>query len=146
MPQLSTDTASELVNQLMGDRAVAHVATLTPNGDPHVTPMWFHYDNSAFWFVSPHDADKVKHIQQDGRVALSISDTELPYRAVMARGKARVIDDGTAMQLTRDLQNRYIGSTEEELSFTEEEKNVAIQVAVDHMESWTATTRRKSSV
>ena len=138
MPQqITTESATELIHDLMRDRAIAHVATLTPDGDPHVTPMWFHYQDGDFWFISPRDADKVKHIQQDARVAVSISDTKLPYRAVMARGKATVVDDGTAMRLTEDLQQKYIGSNTE-LEFTDETQNVAIRLIVDHMESWAA--------
>lgn len=147
MPQLTTTAnTEELIHDLMRDRAIAHVATLTPDGEPHVTPMWFHYNQGEFWFVSPRNADKVKHIEQDDRIAISISDTELPYRAIMARGKARVIDDGTAKRLTQDLQKKYIGSTDDELSFTEEDENIAIRLSVDHLESWTAAPTRSTSV
>lgn len=147
MPQLtSTDNTTELIHELMRDRAIAHVATLAPGGEPHVTPMWFHYNEGEFWFVSPRDAEKVKHIEQDARVAVSISDTKVPYRAVMARGKATVVDDGTAMRLTEDLQRRYIGSTDAELSFTDEDDNVAIRLSVDHLESWTSVPSHSASV
>lgn len=146
MPQQTTiANTEELIRDLMRDRAIAHVATLTPDGEPHVTPMWFHYRNGEFWFISPRHADKIKHIEQDARVAVSISDTQLPYRAVMARGKATVVDDDTARRLTEELQKKYIGA-DTELPFTDETENVAIRLSVDHMESWTAAPMSSTTV
>lgn len=127
-----------LVHQLIQDRAIAHLATLNAEGAPHVTPMWFTYDDGAFWFVSPQDAEKVRHIRQDPRVAVSISDSQHPYRAVMLHGEAEILEDETGRILTQQLHEQYLGSTETELSYTDEGTNVAIRVQPHTVESWTS--------
>lgn len=131
------DDQGGLVQQLLRDRAVAHLATLTPEGAPHSTPMWFTYQDGSFWFVSPPDAEKVEHIRRDPRVAVSISNQDHPYRAVMVHGNAEILDDGTARSLTLKLQEQYLGSTAIELPYTDEDKNVAIRVRPHTIESWT---------
>lgn len=131
---MQTDTTTQLVDQLINDRAIAHFATVAPDGRPHVTPMWFGYDAGVFWFISPRDADKVSHLRITPQVAVSISDQAPPYRSVMITGRAEIVSDAT--ELTQKLQQRYLGDQTKELSFTDENSNVAIKVTPEHIESW----------
>ena len=46
-------------------KAFAHLATVLPDGSPHVTPMWFDYDGTHFRFNSARG--RVNYRQQEAR-------------------------------------------------------------------------------
>src|SRR3990172_7074237 len=69
---------------------VAALATVRPNGRPHVTPVWYEYDGHEFIVSSFRTTQKVRNISRKGFAALCIYDQELPYRQVIAESTARV--------------------------------------------------------
>jgi PPOX class probable F420-dependent enzyme len=87
---------------------IADLATVRSNGAPHVAPVWYLYEEGAFFITTrPHRA-KVKHVQREPRVALSIHDPTPPYRGVVVEGRAEIVD-ANAPELTRRLAIRYLG-------------------------------------
>src|SRR3954452_22469197 len=65
-----------------------HVATLMPSGAPHSVPVWVAIeegDRIAF-FTQP-SSQKARNLARDGRVAISITDHERPYRTARIRGR-----------------------------------------------------------
>ena len=67
--------------------AFAHLATLMPNGEPQVTPVWVDYDGRLVVFNTAAGRQKDKNLQRDGRVALSILDPDNAYRYLEVRGQ-----------------------------------------------------------
>jgi PPOX class probable F420-dependent enzyme len=72
---------------LFKKKAFAHLATLMPNGQPQVTPVWVDYDGSQVLFNTAQGRQKDKNLQRDPRVALSIMDPDNPYRYLEIRGR-----------------------------------------------------------
>ena len=72
---------------LFKKQAFAHLATLMPNGQPQVTPVWVDYDGHYVLINTAQGRQKDKNLQRDGRVALSIIDPENPYRYLEVRGR-----------------------------------------------------------
>jgi PPOX class probable F420-dependent enzyme len=83
---------SEL-NAFLDEPRMAHLATVSRSGRPRVTPIWYAYQNGAFYFTTRLGRVKGKHVQQNSRVALSIATDERPYRAVCAFGKAAILKE-----------------------------------------------------
>ena len=72
---------------LFKKKAFAHLATLMPNGQPQVTPVWVDYDGRHVVINTAEGRQKDKNLQRDGRLALSIIDPDNPYRYLEVRGR-----------------------------------------------------------
>lgn len=72
---------------LFQKKAFAHLATLMPDGQPQVTPVWVDYDGSHILVNTAQGRQKDKNLQRDGRVALSILDPDNGYRYLEVRGQ-----------------------------------------------------------
>jgi PPOX class probable F420-dependent enzyme len=71
---------------LFKKKTFAHLATLMPDGQPQVTPVWVDHDGRHVVINTAEGRQKDKNLQRDGRVALSITDPENPYRYLEVRG------------------------------------------------------------
>ena len=73
----------------------ARVATVTKNGEPHVTPVLAIYDDktNSFYFAIDLDSQKYANLSFKPEVAMVIDLTD-PERGVMIRGNAVVIEHG----------------------------------------------------
>jgi PPOX class probable F420-dependent enzyme len=72
---------------LFKKKAFANLATLMPNGQPQVTPVWVDYDGRQVIVNTATGRQKDRNLQHDGRVALSIIDPDNPYRYLEVRGR-----------------------------------------------------------
>ena len=73
----------------------AHLATIDRNGFPHVTPLWFVWEDGAFFMTSFADRPHLSRLRGDGRAGIGI-DTEEPERADGQRPNRQVRAVGTA--------------------------------------------------
>lgn len=96
---------TELENFLQEPR-LAHLATASKKGKPHVTPIWYAYENGIFYFPTRLGRVKGKHIKGNPAVALSIATDKRPYVAVCAFGKAQVVSENRNDWLRR-ISFRY---------------------------------------
>jgi len=72
---------------LFKKKAFAHLATLMPDGSPQVTPVWVDFDGQNVVINTAAGRQKDKNLQRDGRVTLSITDPDNPYRYLEVRGR-----------------------------------------------------------
>jgi PPOX class probable F420-dependent enzyme len=72
---------------LFKKKAFAHLATIMADGKPQVTPVWVDYDGRHIVINTAEGRLKDKNMQRDGRVALSITDPDNPYRYLEVRGQ-----------------------------------------------------------
>lgn len=94
---------------LLKKKALAHVATLMPDGAPQVTPVWFDYDGEHIIINTADKRQKDRNLQRDGRVALSIVDPDNAYRYLEVRG--RIVERTTkgADASIDALTKKYLG-------------------------------------
>ncbi len=95
------------------------LATLAPDGWPHVAPVWYEFDPAArvFLIVGRERAEWVGHIRRDGRVAFHVADDVHPeHTRVMVRARAEIVEGPVAPaaspligELSRRLSLRYLG-------------------------------------
>ncbi len=97
---MSVFTPAE-ISYLQSQR-LGRIATVGPNGQPHVVPVGFHYNPDEETIdVGGHDFSKRKKfrdVQQNPRVAIVIDDivsvNPWTVRGIEIRGKAEVLMDG----------------------------------------------------
>ncbi|HVS27934.1 MAG TPA: PPOX class F420-dependent oxidoreductase [Solirubrobacteraceae bacterium] len=88
------------------------VATLRPDGTPHVTPTWVDYDGEHILLNSAEGRSWPENIRRDSRVTLTILNMENPYEYLSIRG--RLADDtheGAREQINR-LAKKYMDKDE----------------------------------
>jgi PPOX class probable F420-dependent enzyme len=93
---------------LLETTALAHIATIGPDGEPQVNPVWFGWDGELIRFSNTASRQKAKNLQRDGRVALSIVDPQNPYRYLEIRGNAVVEPDPEGAYIDFMAQ-KYLG-------------------------------------
>ena len=89
---------------------VAALATVRPDGRPHVVPVWYEYDGKEFTISTIRDTQKLHNLRAKGQAALTIYTTALPYRQVTVQGTARagsLIDNVWRERVAA----RYLGET-----------------------------------
>ena len=90
---------AEIAELLAGDY-VARLSTIDAAGFPHVTPLWFVWDNGTFFLASDAGRPHLHRIRANPRVGLVVdvedaerSDGERPNRQVRAIGDATLCPD-----------------------------------------------------
>ena len=96
---------------------IANLATVRPDGSPHVTPVWHHYDGKNVYVVAEEFAVKVRNIRHEPRVSLSIATDGRPYKYVLVNGTATISHDKIP-ELVRTMAINYLG-LEEGVRYTE---------------------------
>ena len=100
------------VRALLTGRAFAHVATTLPDGGPHSVPVWIGVEpDDRLVIFTQTGSRKARNIERDGRVAISATDHDDPYRQCDVRGRVVERIDGEAAQAVADrLSVKYTGA------------------------------------
>lgn len=77
-----------IAQDLLQSTIPARLAYVWHDGTPRVVPIWFHWDGEELVLGSPPGAPKLKVLEENPQVALTIDSTEWPYRVLLIRGKA----------------------------------------------------------
>jgi PPOX class probable F420-dependent enzyme len=98
--------------KLLESGRLAHMVTLNPDGSPQVSCVWVGLDGDEI--VSGHlpRNQKVKNVERDPRVAISIEGEGMSHGALLhylvVHGSAR-IQEGGAAELLQRLAHVYLG-------------------------------------
>jgi general stress protein 26 len=86
---------------------LAHWATVGPDSGPRVRPVWYLFEDGAFWFTTRLETRRTGADVADGSpVAVSIADDDRPYRAALAFGTPNVWTEDRDRWLER-IATRY---------------------------------------
>ena len=99
----------EKFHDLLEKKAFAQLATLMPDGSPHVAPVWFEYDGTHILVNTAKGRVKDKNMQRDPRVGIDIMDPDNPYRHVSIRGRVADVTEKGADEHINKLSKKYIG-------------------------------------
>ncbi len=102
-------TISQEFQDLFRKKTFGALATLMPDGQPQVTPVWCDYDGKYVLVNSAKGRRKDRNMRNDPRVAIAISDPDNPYRYLEVRGKVVEITEKGADDHINKLAKRYLG-------------------------------------
>lgn len=91
--------------------SLSHLATLMPDGSPHVTPVWVDYDGQYILINTAKGSRKEMNMRERPRIALDIVDLENPFRFLSIRGLVVEITEKGANKHRDRLDTRYLGIT-----------------------------------
>lgn len=100
-----TGKALELIER----RNFAHLATLLPDGSPHVTPMWVGREDDLLTMNTAVGRVKYYNVRRDPRVAVSLHDQRDPYSKVVVRGRVVEVTEAGAVPHIHELAHKYLG-------------------------------------
>jgi len=94
---------------LLRQPSPCYLSTLMPDGSPQLTQTWVDTDGEHIVINSVAGFQKIRNIERDPRVALTVSDPENPSRYFTVRGRVlNVTADGGADHIEK-LAQRYLG-------------------------------------
>ena len=64
------------------------VATVRPDGRPHLAPVWFVVSDGKWYVVTSPDSIKARNLQHNARIALALEDGDSPY---VVEGEAQAV-------------------------------------------------------
>jgi PPOX class probable F420-dependent enzyme len=109
-PMAHPMTDQQIHDFLASGTRTAKVATVRPDGRPHVAPVWFVLDGEDLVFMTGKSTVKGKSLIRDPRLSISVDSEEPPFAFVMIEGTAELSDDLTAMlPLSVAIARRYMG-------------------------------------
>jgi nitroimidazol reductase NimA-like FMN-containing flavoprotein (pyridoxamine 5'-phosphate oxidase superfamily) len=119
------------------DNPKCALATIDPNGFPHVVAMGFYVEDGVFYMTSYAKAQKVLNIRRNPRVGLMV-ETGAAYaelEGVMMRGTCEVIED---VETVRRVMDHRRGSAESGRrgSLDSAPKRVVLKVTPHKTMSW----------
>jgi PPOX class probable F420-dependent enzyme len=84
------------------------LGTLTPDGTPHVTPVWVDYDGEHILINTAEGRQKERNLRRDERVGGCILDPEDPYRYLGFQGEVVECTTEGAVEHIDELAQRYM--------------------------------------
>ncbi|MGW0820564.1 PPOX class F420-dependent oxidoreductase [Streptomyces sp. NPDC002845] len=103
-----TISFDDSVRALLDAKNFASVATLGPSGAPQNSVVWIKREGDTVLFSSIAGRQKVRNLQRDPRISLSVFDLMNPYTSVEIRGTAEILPDDSK-RLPYDLSHKYLG-------------------------------------
>lgn len=117
---------------LLKEPSYCEVATLMPDGSPHITQVWVDTDGRHILINTSRTRQKTKNVRRDPRVAVNVVDPKNAWRIASVRGRVvEVSTDGADDQIDR-LAFKYLG--QEKYPFrTPEEVRVILKIEPKHI-------------
>jgi PPOX class probable F420-dependent enzyme len=90
-------------------KAFAHVATIGPDGAPQNNPVWFDWDGEYLRFSQTTTRQKLRNLEREPRLALSILDPDNGYRYLEIRGRVVRVDPDPDKAFIDKMAQKYLG-------------------------------------
>lgn len=87
---------------------IAILSTVGPGNQPHAVPIWYAYEDGAIVMMAGARSQKVRNIERNAEVALTVDQRTPPYYAAMVQGSAE-IGPQPSDDLRLRIAVRYLG-------------------------------------
>jgi PPOX class probable F420-dependent enzyme len=104
-----TAQLSPALQQLLKEPAYAQLATLLPDGSPHLTQVWIDTDGQHVLVNTVATHQKIKNVRRDPRVAVNVHDPAQPWRIASIRGRVVEVTTEGAAEHIDALARKYLG-------------------------------------
>jgi PPOX class probable F420-dependent enzyme len=100
---------SPMVRSLLEGKNFAHIATTMKDGSPQNTAVWVDIEGNNILFNTAEGRVKPRNLRRNPKVAISITDSENPYRAAFIRGRVtNITPEGGDAHIDK-LARKYMG-------------------------------------
>jgi PPOX class probable F420-dependent enzyme len=132
----------EEINEFLAGSRSATMATIGPDGQPHLVAMWFALVDGDICFETKAKSQKAVNLRRDPRISCLVEDgaTYEDLRGVSIEGEAEVTDDADLLwRIGVNMWERYYGPYSDDLKPMVEamlNKRVAVRVRAKRVRSW----------
>jgi PPOX class probable F420-dependent enzyme len=103
-------TLTERTIKLIDGKNFAFLATLQPDGSPHVTPMWIDHEGAMILMNTAIGRIKQRNVTRDPRVSIAIVDSNNPYDRIVMHGRVVSQTEQGAEAHIDKLAKKYTGA------------------------------------
>jgi len=118
---------TERVIKLIDGKNFAYLATLLPDGSPHVTPMWVDHEADMLLMNTAIGRVKQRNITRDPRVSITIVDSNNPYDRIIIHGRVVSQTEQGADAHIDKLAMKYTGANKYQKA-SPSEKRIIIKI------------------
>ncbi|PJF26464.1 MAG: PPOX class F420-dependent oxidoreductase [Phototrophicales bacterium] len=86
---------------------IVSLATVLPDGQPQVTPVWIDYDGEYLRVNSAAGRQKDKNMRRNSKVTIMALDPDNGYRWLEVRGEVVKIDESAGLEHINSLSAKY---------------------------------------
>ena len=104
-----SDVLTSASRAIINKKVLAHVATLGPSGEPHVTPVWIDLDGDDLIINTALGRAKARNLASDDRVAISLTDPDDAHTVIAIRGTVIGFTTDGADEAIDRLALKYLG-------------------------------------
>jgi PPOX class probable F420-dependent enzyme len=98
------------VCRLLDGANYGHLATLMPDGEPKVDPVWVGREGDLVLVTTDGNSLKARNAAHDPRVALSVTAFDDPYEQVLVRGHVIEVRPDLDLTTLDEMSQRYLGT------------------------------------
>jgi PPOX class probable F420-dependent enzyme len=132
------------IRRFLGEEKKLQVATVNPDGSPHLTTLFYVLDGDRIAFWTYASSQKIKNLERDPRISCLVEDGEdyfelrgvsITGRAELVREEDRIREIGTAVasRMVNGADLGEIGAAEVERQVR---KRVGVLVTPTRVASW----------
>lgn len=134
--------ADDEVTSFIEQQRVANMATLGPDGMPHLVAMWYAVLDGEIWFETKGRSQKAVNLRRDPRITclMEAGHTYDQLRGVSIEGRGEIVEDPDKLwEVGVSVWERYTGPYTEEAKPLVEfmlQKRIAVRIEVERVRSW----------
>ena len=101
------DTKHAHAEERLRGEPIVWLTTVSAQGQPQSSPVWFHWDGDGFLLFSQPDRPKLRNIASDPRVSLHLEGGREGEDVVTFEGVARIVPDGPPATEVPEYVEKY---------------------------------------
>lgn len=103
-------TREECLQFLMAEPRTGKIATVRPDGRPHVAVIWYTLEGDSLLFTTWHTSVKARNIRHNPWISLTVDDERPPYAYVKYDGTAEFVGGlAESRHWATVIARRYMG-------------------------------------
>jgi PPOX class probable F420-dependent enzyme len=139
IPEITPQAEEFLTRKLLG-----RLATASTDGQPHVVPVWFLWEDGAAWISSYRSTRKVIDLERNPKCALVV-DVEDPVgglTAVMLEGRAELVStpSDSVKERIEQIYTKYLGPEgvleKDPQEWLNSPENVLVKLTPTRVKAW----------
>lgn len=97
------------LTELLDDKPIGHIASVRPNGGPHLVPVWIGFDSGQFLVAGRRNKQRHVNVESEPRVALSVIDgCNHLERAYLIHGEVDELTPDGALEFLNQKAMEYL--------------------------------------
>jgi len=135
---MGTAMSSQELEDFLSESNLARIATVKPDGSPHVTPVWCLWEDNRLLIAIPKGSVKERNILHNNKVAVTIDTDTAPHRGVIIEGTAE-IEGEVSEETERKFCEKYLNpeDVDEYMRYAHAKfKSVLLRIRPERIISW----------